>query len=969
MSKVLSLGGLVSRWMALHQQGQQVSIGELCADSPDLAAEAKEQVEALVSMEKFLRGTGSSDTGSHWGSEDSEEIAAAQKNQEPSCKAVKRIKGYEILEELGRGGMGVVYKARQVSLKRLVALKTILAGPYAGPEQSSRFRSEAEAVARLSHPNVVEIFDIDTYEERPFFSMEFVEGGSLDKKLGGTPMAHGEAAHLTETLARTMDVVHRAGLVHRDLKPENVLLTLDGTPKITDFGLVKQLDAPAGPTHPGSVLGTPSYMAPEQAAGDLKQIGPATDVYALGAILYELLTGRPPFLAASTEETLKQVCSDDPVSPRDLQPGLPRDLDTICLKCLEKEPGQRYASALALAEDLHRFLEGKPILARPVRSWERLARWARRQPLAASLAGLCVTAVVGIVTLLWWQALEANRHAQKVDEDARGLTKLKVALEEALENEKAARAKEKEALTKEKLQHARAEDELARHRALYVNTIDFAATLANKGHFASAIHRLKVHSPPPGQSDLRCFAWKYLWRLCQSQGSVLPGPPTHPGMDISPDGKWLAAGGKESAVHVWDLKARKPFTVLSSDKKRISVVRFSPDGKFLAAADADVSHRKGPGRLSLWAVDDWKKRNALDFAATTLLPIAFSPDSKTLAVGFGGDGAEGGILFYDVATQKVLDKVSTERDSSSGLAFSPDGDELAAAMTSRFRKFNLRSQTPTFKPLPGPYSSVAYSPDGKLLAAGPDNGEVVLIDLPQNERHTLPTGSRSVVESLSFSPDGRLMAMGTSSGEVQIWDPVRRVMNVQFPAHDRTATVKFTPDGRHVVSAGYDGTIKFWDVDLMTEHKKEVWAVIFSRDGQTFWSAGDDAVIRQRTTATGKMLRTLPGHDALVSCLALSPDGRLLASGSYDSPDDTPPGRPCDNLILWDTETGKKVAALPGHRTSVRSLAFSPDGRTLASGSRDHTIKLWNVKSRELIPSRDIPLMSGGWRSLSMEPA
>jgi tetratricopeptide (TPR) repeat protein len=324
---------------------------------------------------------------------------------------------YELLGELGRGGMGVVYQARQRQLDRLVALKMILAGAHAGPEELDRFRSEAAALARLQHPNIVQIYEVGAHDGRPYFCLEYVEGGSLADKLGGTPLAAGPAAALVRTLAGAVHAAHQRGVVHRDLKPANVLLTADGAPKVTDFGLAKRLDAPAGATRSGAILGTPSYMAPEQAAGKSKEIGPAVDVYALGAILYELLIGRPPFKAATTMDTLRQVQTEEPVPPRRLQPQVPVDLETICLKCLRKDARQRYTSALELAEDLRRFQGGEPIRARPVSAWERTWKWARRRPahaaLVAAVALLLLSGAAGAVSYGLYQGQRALVEAQQ----------------------------------------------------------------------------------------------------------------------------------------------------------------------------------------------------------------------------------------------------------------------------------------------------------------------------------------------------------------------------------------------------------------------------------------------------------------------------------------------------------------------------------------------------------------------------
>ena len=306
------------------------------------------------------------------------------------------VPGYEVLEELGRGGMGVVYKARQVGLKRIVALKMILGGVHAGAEVLARFRTEAEAVARLQHPHVVQIHEIGEQDGLPFFSLEYCAGGSLDQRIRKDRLTPHEAAVLVEKLAQGVQAAHDRGILHRDLKPANVLFTEDATPKIADFGLARKLEE-QGQTATGAVLGTPSYMAPEQAAGNKQGMGPATDVYALGVILYELLTGRPPFQAAMPLDTLMKVLNEDPVPVRRLQPKVARDLETICLKCLEKTPARRYASASALADDLHRFVSGEPVLARP-QPW-----WRRRRPrrIAGILAALVVAGLLATVAVKW----------------------------------------------------------------------------------------------------------------------------------------------------------------------------------------------------------------------------------------------------------------------------------------------------------------------------------------------------------------------------------------------------------------------------------------------------------------------------------------------------------------------------------------------------------------------------------------
>jgi serine/threonine-protein kinase len=350
----------------------------------------------------------------------------------PAAPAVSppTLSRYEILGELGRGGMGVAYKARDLELKRLVALKMILRGALADAEEVGRFQAEARAAARLQHPHIVQIYDVGEADGRPYFSMELIEGGSLSVRLRGGPLEARQAADLVETLAQAMAAAHDQRVIHRDLKPANVLLTADGTPKITDFGLAKRLDEDLGRTRSGAVLGTPSYMAPEQARGDVRTVGPPADVYALGAVLYECLTGRPPFRAATVMDTLMQVMAEEPVAPRRLNSKVPRDLETICLKCLEKDPKKRYASARDLAEDLRRLLRHEPIRARPASPWARAWKWTRRHPALASLFGVGTAAVATVIAILALSNVAIRQEQKKTE---RANERAQVRLEKALE--------------------------------------------------------------------------------------------------------------------------------------------------------------------------------------------------------------------------------------------------------------------------------------------------------------------------------------------------------------------------------------------------------------------------------------------------------------------------------------------------------------------------------------------------------
>jgi serine/threonine protein kinase len=495
------------RWMELRRNGQAASPEEVCADRPDLAAAVAQRIRILQMGEAALGLDASTVCPEDPFATTPPGVAASGPGPSGRPPASPGPPGYEILCELGRGAMGVVYKARQVGLNRLVAIKMILNAEQVGLAARARFQAEAESVAALRHPNIVQIYEVGEYTGLPFFSLEFCPGGSLDRKLLDGPLTPAEAAELVEVLARAVHAAHQAGIIHRDLKPANVLLAdpsvgnalrgvpggsgtsgavgnalrgvpgADGTPrrafptdiapKISDFGLAKRLDAAPGSeaTRSGAIVGTPAYMAPEQVRG--MKLTTAVDVYALGAILYELLASRPPFRGESVMDTLQAVLNDEPIPPRVRRAGVPFDLETICLKCLSKDPSQRYGSAEALADDLARFRAGEPILARPVGAVERLRKWARRRPaVAALLAAVVLVGVLGAAGV-WWKYREAEYEKS-------------VAQERTREAEAAAQ-REREARQEATRAKAEAESRLALNYFAYGRLCAVAARLATAG--------------------------------------------------------------------------------------------------------------------------------------------------------------------------------------------------------------------------------------------------------------------------------------------------------------------------------------------------------------------------------------------------------------------------------------------------------------------------------------------------------
>jgi serine/threonine protein kinase len=393
MTRPGQVDDLLAKWELSHAAGSPASLADLCRDSPELMGPLEEAIRDRV---KLTGGTGSRNPLTTFTFPHDVSSIRSESVHLPE------LPGYELLERVGQGGMGVVYKARQTALDRFVAIKTILPHGALRDEQRRRFDREAKVMASLQHPNVVQIHEIGEGDDFPYLVMEYLQGGRLSDRIEGRPMETHEASELIAVLARCVSHAHARGVIHRDLKPSNVLFTLDGTPKICDFGLAKCFESADDCTSSGQLLGTPSYMAPEQVRQTDEPVGPSADVYALGVVLYECLSGYPPFLAHSPLEVLQLVMAQDPVPLRRLQPGVPRDLETICAKCLMKEPRRRYASAGEMASDLDRFLQGRPIQARPISGLERCWRWCRAKPITAGLIGIIAIALLSVIALVTW---------------------------------------------------------------------------------------------------------------------------------------------------------------------------------------------------------------------------------------------------------------------------------------------------------------------------------------------------------------------------------------------------------------------------------------------------------------------------------------------------------------------------------------------------------------------------------------
>lgn len=847
------LDEIVTAYLKAAEAGQAPSREELLARHPDLA----EDLAAFLSAQSQVNRLASPLIGTDV---DAPTVGLASSNGVAAGTRVGYFGDYNLLEEIGRGGMGVVYKARQESLNRTVALKMILAGQFANESDVKRFHAEAESAAKLDHPGIVPVYEVGQHESQHYFAMAYVEGESLAHRLAQGLLAPREAAELTRKVAEAVAYAHVEGVIHRDLKPANILIDKNGQPRLTDFGLAKSVRGEPGAsatgelTATGQILGTPSYMPPEQVSGARGVVGPLADVYSLGAVIYCQLTGRPPFQADNPLDTLLQVLHREPVQPRLLNPAVPRDLETICLKCLEKEPRKRYSSAQELGADLQRFLSNEPIQARPVGTIERSWRWCRRNPAVACLAASLFIVMVSGTAVSSMMAVRANSEAEAsaaLTVKANDLADEKGAIAGQLQLE-VARVAAQERLTK---------------RHLYFAHMNLANDAWKNGNVLRVLELLDQHRSAEDQEDLRSFEWGYLWQQCNRQRKTFAV--TSPGENvgavaISSDGKWIAVGvigtsmssrGEDCTFHevrFWDVSSGtlghtiKP-KINAEDKladERFMEQVFSPDGKLYAAIVVDhlmiwhgeKNNRWGERvesapRIRIWDVETMKVRATIPLPNFKLLDrLAISPDSKRIAAGHRQSISVWSIPESDTvpAGAPIFSRPLAPDEQGDGFrpfTFSADSKSLLWSSAKRSLTVTNVSGEGKDVEMPVPNWGLRVSPDGKYFAnfkwfldAPGGRTLLKLLDAKTGkELHTIPASTRfDNMAPTRFSPDSRILAV-TNGLSVDLWDVESKQQVGEIRGNnDYIRAVAFGENGKTVITVANNKSTglseaKVWD--------------------------------------------------------------------------------------------------------------------------------------------------------------
>ena len=865
---------------------------------------------------------------------------------------------FELLEEIAHGGMGVVFRARQTHPSRVVALKTIRPSVLRpGADAVQRFRIEAEAVARLDHPNIVPIFEMGEIRGFPFLSFRFIDGGDLERHISRLKGDSTATAGLMARVARAVHYAHLRGILHRDLKPSNILVDRRGRPHVTDFGLAKCIEDDSSLTRTGLILGTPSYMAPEQVSGPRGEVTTAVDVYGLGAVLYALLTGRPPFQAETIYETLQQVRDREPVHPAEIDPSVDRDLEAICLKCLEKDPGRRYTSAEAVAEDMESWLGGGTIAARPVGRLERAWRWYRRNRLVARLwAGVAAlflaVPIIAIVAFVRQRGLadEASTAAQK-EHAARVLASAQtedirwrlVRMSVANGNRLMEKGDTTGALPwfAEALSYDRDDPDAAATHRLRIGTILNQCPVLD-GVLSHSRPILWAALDPEGRRAVTASAdgTARVWDLATGEAmtpSLFHDGPVHRA-EFRGDGLRLVTASADGSVRIWNLGESGNGTICRLvHGSAVRIALFSPDGRWIVSGGFD-------GTVRVWNAIDGQPAGPIHRLGFPLLDLAFSLDGMRIAT--GSADAEARIWRLDEGRLELLAQLR-HGGPVRRVRFSPDGVRLATAShDGTARIWDGRNGNALTSPLvhsPDRWvSDVEFSRDGARLATASHDGTARIWDAHTGlliEPKESGIGHSIGIGEASFSPDGSRLVTAGFDGTARIWDTMTGApISPPFYHGGRVLRARFTPDGYRILTVGSDSTARVWDFTaiggsaVVVENASGFHHAVFNPDGSRIATAGGDGTAQVWDAKTGLAVTPPLRHLRSLTRVAFSPDGRQFASGSVDG-----------TARVWDAETGRPNTYYLSHEGPVRDLRFSPDGTLLATASADGHARIWDV--------------------------